>query len=318
MGLTLLCGLPTETPLALVSEQLEALGAPILWFDQRAFDCMDLEFTVSGTGITGRLAIRDQTVALEEVTGVYTRFVDDRCLPALQGEPPDSLRRRHCRALHETLSCWFEVSPARVVNRRAAMASNGSKPYQTQLIREHGFRVPETLITNEPELVRDFQRRHGRVIYKSISGVRSIVQSLEEEDDARLAAIRWCPTQFQAFVPGMNVRVHVVGAEVLATAARTEVVDYRYARRQGGETTLEPYDLGDELAGRCIRLAQALGLAFAGIDLKLTPEGEVFCFEVNPSPGFSYFENNTGQPIAQAVARYLLGGSLPASPALRR
>ena len=30
------------------------------------------------------------------------------------------------------------------------MASNGSKPYQTQLIRAHGFAVPETLITNDP------------------------------------------------------------------------------------------------------------------------------------------------------------------------
>jgi hypothetical protein len=33
----------------------------------------------------------------------------------------------------------------------------------------------------------------------------------------------------------------------------------------------------------------------------------VFCFEVNPSPGYSYFEANTGQPIARAVARYLAG-----------
>jgi D-alanine-D-alanine ligase-like ATP-grasp enzyme len=45
----------------------------------------------------------------------------------------------------------------------------------------------------------------------------------------------------------------------------------------------------------------------AGLDLKVTPEGEVFCFEVNPSPGFSYFEQATGQPIARAVARHLAG-----------
>jgi hypothetical protein len=35
--------------------------------------------------------------------------------------------------------------------------------------------------------------------------------------------------------------------------------------------------------------------------------GRVYCFEVNPNPGFSYFEAQTGQPIAQAVARYLMG-----------
>ena len=65
--------------------------------------------------------------------------------------------------------------------------------------------------------------------------------------------------------------------------------------------------LPDELAERCLRLAQALGLAFAGIDLKLTPDKQAYCFEVNPSPAFSYYEAHTGQPIAQAVACYLAG-----------
>jgi glutathione synthase/RimK-type ligase-like ATP-grasp enzyme len=50
-----------------------------------------------------------------------------------------------------------------------------------------------------------------------------------------------------------------------------------------------------------------LGLAFAGIDLKITPEKHVYCFEVNPSPAFSYYQSNTGQPIADAVAAYLDG-----------
>ena len=39
-------------------------------------------------------------------------------------------------------------------------------------------------------------------------------------------------------------------------------------------------------------------LLFAGIDLKQTPSGEFYCFEVNPSPGFLYYERHTGQPIS--------------------
>jgi hypothetical protein len=41
--------------------------------------------------------------------------------------------------------------------------------------------------------------------------------------------------------------------------------------------------------------------------LKVTPDDEVYCFEVNPSPAFSYYEGNTGQPISRAVARHLAG-----------
>ena len=31
------------------------------------------------------------------------------------------------------------------------------------------------------------------------------------------------------------------------------------------------------------------------------------CFEVNPSPAFSFYERRTGLPIATAIARYLAG-----------
>ena len=125
--------------------------------------------------------------------------------------------------------------PGRVVNRVAPMGSNFSKPYQAQLIKRYGFEVPETLITNDPELVRAFRARHGRVIYKSISGVRSIVQTLTDDDMTRIDDIRWCPTQFQAFVEGTNVRVHTVGEKVFATAINTDATDYRYAKKQSGD-----------------------------------------------------------------------------------
>jgi D-alanine-D-alanine ligase-like ATP-grasp enzyme len=65
--------------------------------------------------------------------------------------------------------------------------------------------------------------------------------------------------------------------------------------------------MADNVAARCVHLATALRLPFAGIDLRFAPDGRIFCFEVNPSPGFSYYESNTGQPIAMAVAKHLAG-----------
>jgi glutathione synthase/RimK-type ligase-like ATP-grasp enzyme len=278
-------------------------------FNQRNFPVSDIEFEVAGNNIRGTLRLNGSCYNLEDFTGILTRTMDDQFLPELRGEPEGSPARLHARALHEALMRWSELAPARVVNRAAPMGSNFSKPYQLQLIRKQGFQVPETLITNDPELVLQFRARHGKLIYKSISGVRSIVSTLNDEDEDRLELIRWCPTQFQQFIEGTNVRVHTVGEEVFATAANTTATDYRYAGRQAGEPAeLTAVKISDSLARRCVDLARALGLAFAGIDLKFTPEGEVYCFEVNPSPAFSYYESNTGQPIAEAVARYLAGG----------
>ena len=231
---------------------------------------------------------------------------------AQEGRPgkaggPKRVRRLDVRA--EGPRPQGATSGSRRPHRSPPQGSNVSKPYQAQLIRRQGFAIPETLVTNEPELVHEFVSRHGRVVYKSISGTRSIVQTLASSDLSRLEQIRWCPVQFQAYVPGTDARVHVIGDEVFATAIHSDATDYRYAAREELDTVrLAAIELADELAERCVTLARVLQLPFAGIDLRLGPDGEATCFEVNPSPAFTFYELSTGQPIARALARYLLGG----------
>jgi len=304
----LLCGIPSETPLRMVAEELDALAVPYVTFNQRRFASTEIEWEIADGRVDGSLSLDGETFRLSDFSGIYTRLMDDGSLPELSAQPAHSAQRIHARSVHDALMRWTEVAPTTVVNRAGPMSSNFSKPYQAQLIREQGFSVPETLVTNEPSLVEDFLREKGRVIYKSISGVRSIVQTFQDADLERLGHIRWCPTQFQAFVEGTNVRVHTIAGRVFATAINSLATDYRYARHQVDEPAeLVETRLSAELADRCLQLANALGLEFAGIDLKITPDGEAFCFEVNPSPAFSFYELNTGQPIARAVARHLAG-----------
>ena len=301
-----ICGIPSESSLARVIDALERHDEPHTVINQRHVRELALTLSIDDRGLGGRLTGPDYEVDLSDVTGVYLRFMDDRHLPELSGEPDDSPARASSRAFHDYFGHWAEHTPARVVNRYGAMGSNFSKPYQSQIIQEAGFHVPATLLTNDPHLVDAFHAEHGALIYKSISGERSIVGRLDLSDRARLERIRWCPVQFQAFVDGPNVRVHTVGDEVFATIIDTEAVDYRYATQQVGQPPqMAPYQLDNEIAERCVRLASTLGLEIAGLDLKFPTDGRVVCLEVNPSPVFSYFEHNTGQPIADAVARLL-------------
>lgn len=310
----LLCGIPTEGPLSLVIEALQELGAEFLVFNQRKFASTHLSLRIEQGAVSGVLEYEGRAHPLERFDGAYLRLMDHRMLPELAREKPGSPLQRHASNLHDALTRWLEISPMRVVNRLAPMCSNSSKPYQAQLIRRCGLGIPDTLISSDPAAIRAFREKHGRIIYKSTSGVRSIVQTLGEEDAARLERVRWCPTQFQQYLPGTDVRVHVVGTEVFATAVESDATDYRYAQSQVGKAAeLRAVELSEELAWTCVRLAADLGLAFAGIDLKITPEGSAYCFEVNPCPGYSYYEHNTGQRISLAVARYLLGVQAPAS-----
>ena len=245
-----------------------------------------------GASISTRSAVftsgsSDPTIA-RQLAGL-----DPTDLAALRAEGDLSLM-----ALLEDLECP-------VVNRIGGGLSNNSKPYQALVISRMGLKVPPTLVTSDPTAARAFHAEHGDVIYKSASGIRSIVRRLGPDQLARLYLLRDGPAQFQAFIPGRNIRVHTVGDRAFATVIESEAVDYRYAHLDGLTARLEPITLPPTVEAACIRLAHAFDLLFAGIDLKETLDGEFYCFEVNPSPGFLYYERHTGQPISTALAELL-------------
>lgn len=295
----LLFGYGDDPSLALVLQAARNADADVLLIDQRAapFVGLRIDDMVASAGF---FEIDGARVALSKVDAVYAR-------PLTAPTQSDPRATARSQALADLVIEWLDVAPGRIVNRPGAMCSNASKPYQAQLIAACGFAVPETVVTNVPDEVRAFAARHDGVVFKSTSGVRSIVRSLDAAALIRLDRVRALPTQFQEWVPGIDIRVHVVGTEVFATEIVSAAVDYRYAGRDGDTCELRPVQLDAELGSRCVRLAAILGLPLAGIDLRRTPDGDVVCFEVNPMPGYSFYESSTGQPISAALVRYLQG-----------
>jgi glutathione synthase/RimK-type ligase-like ATP-grasp enzyme len=322
----LLWGVPSEPPMAMVARRLAALGADVLAVRPDGIG-QQVDITIgarwSGPGpvgdrratLVGTIRAGGRSVELASITGAYLRPVEPELVPELKGQAETAPGLAHARRVQEMLTGFTEAAPqingCRIANRLSAMASNGSKPYQAQVIARHGFSCPDTLISTDPQEVLDFAARHGQVVYKSCSGIRSIVTAFDPvADRERLQRLRWCPVQFQERVDGPDVRVHVVGGDVFAAIVDSTAVDYRYARTQVGEDArLLAYQLDDDIASRCVALAAALDLPFAGIDLKLAADQRVICFEVNPSPGFSWYESATELPISRAVARWLLAAS---------
>lgn len=291
-----------DSPLRRAVDHVDATGSVHAVLDQRQLANHELGLAVVPGGWSGHLVASGHEIALETVTAVFARPLE---LPRV-GDPIDRLR---AQTFHQAFVEWLDYAACLVVNRPAAMESNSSKPFQAQLIARFGFDVPETLVTNDADEVLAFRRRHGSIIYKSASGVRSIVRELDEAAMARLDRVRALPTMFQAHVPGVDVRVHVVGNQVFATEVRTEATDYRYAGDDGLEAHMTSVDLPATVESRCVSLSARLGLPFCGIDLRRSDEGRWVCFEVNPMPAYSFFEAGTGQDISGELVRFLSGSA---------
>jgi glutathione synthase/RimK-type ligase-like ATP-grasp enzyme len=295
----LLWGLENDPPLNAVRSALDRLGQQYFFLDQRAVGRTEVEFE-AGHRITGRVRCDGRDLQLECVSACYLRPDDSRGIVASGGEETRQALLEHALQADDAMLSWSEMTPALVVNRPSAMGSNSSKPYQLELIRQLGFLTPETLATTDAEELMNFWKQHGHIIYKSISGVRSIVSRFTAEQLCRLPNLATCPTQFQQYIPGVDYRVHVVGDAVFASEVRSSSDDYRY-----GPSEVLPCGVPEEIVGRSKALAEALALILAGVDLRRTPEGSWYCFEVNPSPGFTFYDRLQGHPIATAVADLL-------------
>jgi hypothetical protein len=78
--LTLLWGLPGDSPLYTVYQELNDLGFPTVFLDQR--EILQTEITLSvGSKIEGEICTPNFKIDLNQVTGVYLRPYDSRRLP---------------------------------------------------------------------------------------------------------------------------------------------------------------------------------------------------------------------------------------------
>ena len=300
----LLWGVPNDGPLRAVREAMEQqhTGDSALLLDQFDVARSDISFDSTNPSV-GTLTIGGERIDLAAIDAVYLRpYETVRVLHA--AEVHDPAAHEHALRFDDALMLWIELTSALVVNRPSAMTSNSSKPLQTALIAEAGFPVPATLLTSNPDEAAAFLARHSRAIYKSTGGVRSRVALLDDVVIARLGNAA-CPLQIQEYIDGVDFRVHVVGDALFACSINSGAVDYRYPGAPDGSPAIEAAELQPDIADRCVSLTRALGLAFSGIDLRRTPDGRWVCFEVNPSPGYTYYEQATGAPITAALVSLL-------------
>ncbi|HKA20101.1 MAG TPA: alpha-L-glutamate ligase [Blastocatellia bacterium] len=279
-----------DSPVARVLDVLDARGAEHCHIDDSALATVRYDI-VFGTTPRGWIESGGRRIAIDDIQSVYLR----------PGEPAEQGARKAAMVLLALAASLRGV----VVNRPAAGRSNASKPYQLRLIAQAGFAVPDTLVTTDPLAARAFLRQHGRLVYKSLSGIRSIVATLDTRDEARLDNVCTGPVQLQAYVPGIDIRVHVVGDRWFACSVRSEAPDYRYAAAAGATAELSAFELPERLGRQLVTLVRGMNLEVAGVDLRFASEDSWVCFEVNPSPGFPWYEEATGHMIAEAVADLL-------------
>ena len=139
-------------------------------------------------------------------------------------------------------------------------------------------------------------------------GMKVYLIETEEAFFAKVDELRGVDYVFQEFIAtsrGRDIRVNIVGGEVIAAMYRYSETDFRANITNGGIATV--VELSEEQRTLAIRAAEAVGAEFAGVDLLFGQDDIPLVCEVNAAAHIRNIYNVTGINVADKMISYILG-----------
>ena len=139
-------------------------------------------------------------------------------------------------------------------------------------------------------------------------GMKVYLIETEEAFFAKVDELRGVDYVFQEFIAtsrGRDIRVNIVGGEIIAAMYRYSETDFRANITNGGIATV--VELSEEQRTLAIRAAEAVGAEFAGVDLLFGQDDIPLVCEVNAAAHIRNIYNVTGINVADKMISYILG-----------
>ena len=305
-----------------VAADLAVRGVPVVRLDAAQFPGHVAMSATIGPGDRWRGRIdmvdsRRQVLDLASVGAVYYRHPEQFVLDTRMSGPERAFAFREARrglggVIQALAHCMW-------VNNPLAAARAEYKPVQLAAAAEIGLAVPQTLITSDPLAAHKWAKSLGRpLIYKPLGGiwhgdedqVRVLYTTpISDPEELLDEAISRTAHLFQEQIPkAFEVRAVVVGNRVFAIkiAAGSEAAKTDWRSDYDSLIYAEP-KLPDELSAKLVALHRQLGLTYGAVDLICDTSNHWVFLETNPVGEWGWLTEQTGAPIAAALADELTG-----------
>ncbi len=104
---------------------------------------------------------------------------------------------------------------------------------------------------------------------------------------------------------GRDIRINVVGNQVVTAMERTNDKDFRANITNGG--SMKPYTPTEKEAELAVKVCRYLKLDFAGVDILFGKDNQPMLCEVNSNAHFKNIYDCTGVNVADAIMKYIDG-----------
>lgn len=210
------------------------------------------------------------------------------------------------------LNCLWVSDP---INIRKAEV----KPFQLKIASAIGFKIPNTLISNNSDLIKNFYLENNKnIIIKPVK--TSVIKKRNNENiiftssiaNFQIEKIKTCiqiPSIFQEkLTKKYDIRVTVIGENVFPVEIHSQnyedsCIDWR--KGENPNIAHMMHKLPKDIIAQCLLLNKTLGLQFSAIDLVLTPDGEYYFLEINPNGQWAWIEERTGYNLTESLVDML-------------
>lgn len=195
-----------------------------------------------------------------------------------------------------------------------------NKAKQYLALASAGVRMPKTIIA--PKIYKNFSILHTKYFKKVINelGFPMIIKEghgsfgmkvylIEDENQfykqvEMLSGVDFVFQQYIASSYGRDIRVNVVGGEVVAAMYRHSETDFRANITNGGIAS--KVELTENQITLALQAAKAVNAEYAGVDLLFDEDDEPIVCEVNAAAHIRNIYNVTGVNVGHKLVEYIL------------
>jgi len=308
----------TNSQDATASFLISALGKAGIPFLRLDTDCLLRRIALSYQPGKPAIRVDSRWYGPDQVSHIWYRRPEQLQDARFDSSPESKYTRSEWT---EFIECFFaHVSVERWVNHPAQNAAASRKLEQLTVAAKLGMRIPDTMVTQEPDEMRSFYGKHnGCVIVKPLSAGyierpgeqadtliytnRVLEKHLDNLDD--LAA---CPTLFQQLIEKRNdVRITVVDSDIHSVELQAgdkpgeQRCDIR--RNNMSDVVYRPIALPEEVTTAIRKLMAYYRLRFGAVDMTVANNGDWYFLEINPNGQWAWLDMTAGANIAASFVK---------------
>ncbi len=272
-------------------------------------DISNWEITYSPSmGIS--LKFKDSNYNLSSVRGVYFRRA-----PTIFN---DFLNTKNSSFLWRESKEFFEgiylTISANWINPIFETYKAERKLNQLSVAKNIGFRIPQSLVTNNPVELKKFISEKKSIIKPISHGLQISENSIfsiythniDKDLEFKLDELFETPIYVQERIQNKyDIRATVVGNEIFPVGIRKDNDNEIDWRKPEITKDYQIIELPSSVSDKCFEINKIFGLSYSAIDLILSDNGDYTFLEINPAGEWVWLEKELGIPISQKLIEEL-------------